>query len=236
MPPSVSLALVAVPCAAGLLWVFRKTSDEAAIRATRKRIQAHLMEFWLYADEPALIWQAQKSLLRENMRYLRLMLRPLLLAALPMALLYFCLDGWYAKSPLLIGRDSIITVQLRGPIELDAPPPLLQVPKGIVVDAPAVRLIERRQISWRIRPLQDTSGVVRILLAGECVSRKIRAGQGRSCALELPVRSHAVKWVEIGYPRASVELFGFEAPWSGYFAAAWIVAALLLKRWFRDAL
>jgi len=236
MPPSVSLALVAVPCAAGLLWVFRKTSDQAAIRATRKRIQAHLMEFRLYGDEPALIWQTQKSLLRENIRYLRLMVRPLLLAAVPLAVLYFCLDGWYAKSPLPIGRDSVITVQLRGPVDPDALPPLLQVPTGIVIDAPAVRLIDRRQISWRIRPLQDTSGAVRIILPGESISRNIRAGQERSCALELPVRSHALKWVEIDYPRASVEFFGFEAPWSGYFAAAWIVAALLLKHWFRVAL
>ena len=53
--------------------VFRACSDQDAIRRASNRLMAHLMEFRLFIDEPALIIRAQRDLLIDNWRLLRLL-------------------------------------------------------------------------------------------------------------------------------------------------------------------
>src|SRR5690242_10517225 len=81
--PGAGLALISAAAGIGMLWVFQKTSNQARIRAVKRRVQAHLLELRIYRDEPAVMWQAQKALLWSNLRYLGLMLRPALFLALP---------------------------------------------------------------------------------------------------------------------------------------------------------
>src|ERR1700730_16333571 len=112
----VGLSLAAVSVASGLfaLWIFRHTTDLAAVRSAIKRVHAHLLEFRLFYDEPRLIWRAQKSILRENLRFLLLMLRPVLILTLPMAWLLIQLEAVYGYAPLAVGEASVITAQMTG--------------------------------------------------------------------------------------------------------------------------
>ena len=71
-----------------MLWAFGRFSNQSAIRETKRRIAARLYEFRLFVDEPKLIWQAQTGLLRDNLRYLGLMLVPAAVLALPMLVLF----------------------------------------------------------------------------------------------------------------------------------------------------
>ena len=81
----VSLPILAVLTGILTAVVIRYTTDASALRATARRIQAHLLEFRLFFDEPRLIWQAQMNLLRDNLRLFMLLLPATLILALPMA-------------------------------------------------------------------------------------------------------------------------------------------------------
>jgi uncharacterized membrane protein (DUF106 family) len=247
IPQWLSLFVISVAAGIGLLWVFQKTSDQAAIRRTKKKLQAHLLEIRLYADDPAVIWQAQKNLLAANARYFALMLRPAVVVTLPMVVLLVLLDGYYGKQPLPVGRPAILTAQLRtdaavaGPLRLEAPP-------QIEVETPAVRAMGERQVSWRIRPIGAVAGELRLVADGVTVTKSVAAGDGprfvssrrvRSLPAllihpgETPLPAAGVEWVEVESPSAGVRMFGFETHWLVWFIVISMAAAFLLKGKFR---
>jgi uncharacterized membrane protein (DUF106 family) len=243
-----SLIPIAALTGVGMLLIFRRTSDQAALSRTKKLLQAHLLELRLFADEPSLVWRAQKDLLRLNGQYLRLMLRPMLWAIVPMALLLAQLDGIYGRAALAIGQAAIVTVQMRAPLRLDALPPVLEAPAGILVETPAVRVLSDNQVSWRIRPLREVSGRLRILLPGETLEKSVQAGGGlrrlssrRVCfsiALlwrpeEWPLRTRTVEWIEVGYPAARIHVWGTNLHWLIWFVAASMLSAWVLRKRFR---
>ncbi|MBI3470004.1 MAG: hypothetical protein HY013_01440, partial [Candidatus Solibacter usitatus] len=222
--------------------------DQEAIRRAKNRLKAHLMELRLFSDEPALVWRAHLDLLSANLRYLSLMLRPAVILALPMVALLVQMEAFYGRAPLTPGRASIVTMQLKEPLDPAAAPPALQTPPEIAVETPAVRAISERQVSWRIRPLRAGSGRLRIELPGGPVDKKIEAGEGlrylaerRVGSLaglfwhpgEMPLSNPAVDWIEVHYPPAAVPWFGLELHWMIWLVAISMVGALLLKGRFR---
>ena len=158
LPPLVPLALLSALAGVGILLVFRKTSDPMRIRSVKRLLQAHLLEMRLFRDEPRVVWKAQKALLLRNAQYVALMLRPALWVALPLMLLFFHLEAFHGRMPLPVGRDAIVTVGLKKPIDASRPAPVLTAPAGIVVVTPPVRVLANKEISWRIRPDRASVG------------------------------------------------------------------------------
>ncbi len=239
-PPAASLALIAVLTALGMLWAIGRLSDQAAIAALERRVRAHLYEFRLFADEPALIWRAQRELLRLNLRRLRLMLRPALVLAPPTLLLLVHLDAYYGHAPLAPGAAAVVTVQMRSLSSL----PRLEAPAGMVVETPPVRLAPEGQLSWRLRPLGEASGRLRLVFPDGVVEKEIESGRRRRYLSLRRVSSLAqrlwhpgeprlaggrVEWIEVRYPPAGVRLGSVELHWLVWFAAVALGAGWLLK-------
>ena len=42
-----------------MLWVFGRWSNQKAIKAAKRRVEACLYEMRLFTDEPSLVWKAQ---------------------------------------------------------------------------------------------------------------------------------------------------------------------------------
>ncbi len=246
--PLFTLIPIAALAGIGMLLIFRRTSDQAALGRTKKLVRAHLLELRLFADEPSLVWRAQKDLLRANWQYLRLMLRPMLWATVPLALLLVQLDEIYGRAPLAIGQAAVLTMQMRTPFPPNVPPPRLEAPAGIEVETPAVRVLSENQVSWRLRPLREVSGRLRVHLPGETLEKSIKAG-GRlrrlssrrvcfSFALllhpgEWPLPARDVEWIEVGYPPAPVHACGTDLHWLIWFLAASMLSAWVLGWRFR---
>jgi hypothetical protein len=132
--------------------IFRRLTDQSSLRRTVDRILAHVMELGLFIDSPMLIFRAQRDLLRENFRLLRLTILPGAILALLFAALYPFMNTRYGRAPLPVGEPSVITTQMK-----DATIPQLDPPDGIAVETPAVRIPHDHEISWRIRPLRPTT-------------------------------------------------------------------------------
>jgi hypothetical protein len=245
---ALALALISVAAGAGLLWIFAKTSRQEAIRATKKRLQARLLEMRLYADDARVVLAAQRALLFENLRYFGHMLRPAAFATLPMLALFVLLDGFFGRAPLAPGRAAVVTAQFPAPFDESAPPPELGLPAGIRAETPAVRVAGERQVSWRIRPERAVSGELFVIRDGERWGKKIAAGAGwgylarrRSNSIagwllepaEAPLPGRALEWIEVEYPPAAVGVLGLEAHWLVWFLVFSMAAALALKGRFR---
>jgi hypothetical protein len=243
--PVAGLALISVLAGIGMLWLFGRTSNQAAIRKTKRRLQAYLLELRLFGDEPSLIWKAQAGLLAYNARYIALMLVPVVILTAPMAVVLMHLESFYGMRPLPLGEESIVTVQLkRG---LDA---RLEAPEGVAVETPGVRVPSERQVSWRIRPLKEVSGALRVVTPEGTFEKQIAAGRGLRYVSDRRVSSAwdllwhpaekklpdgAVEWIEVRYPAAQVAWLGIETHWLVWFLLFSMASALLLKGRFKVA-
>jgi hypothetical protein len=200
--------------AAALL--FRICADEALIHSTVNKMIAHVMEFRLFLNSPALILRAQRDLIRENLHLLRLMLLPCAILAAIFIILFPPLDAIYGHAPLKVGERSVVTAQLNG----DA---VLEAPAGIEVETPAVHAVHDQRIGWRVRPLGQTSGELNIRYSGGVLTRQIVAGNGLIYGWKLPFRRPEI---EIRYPRRTV--LGMN--WMVWFFLISSVAAIGYKR------
>jgi len=243
----ISLLPLAVLASALMLWIFALTSKPDAIRRAKQLLQAYLLEMRLFGDEPALVLRAQAHLLRANARYLGLMLVPVLCAGIVLLPLLAQMERFYGRGPLQLGQTALFTVQLSGPVDFNSAPPRLEAPSGILVETPAVRVAAENRVVWRIRAESETSGVLRASFAWGTVEKQIEAGWKQRPVVERRVSSlwelllrpgegriqgQPVAWAEIGYPGASMPLFGMHLHWMFAFLLVSMAAALLLKRRF----
>lgn len=141
-------------CGIAAALVFRRFAS-GNIRQTVNRIQAHLMELWMFIDEPPLIFKAQRDLLRENLRLLGQIVIPLTITAPVFALVIWQGDAWLGRAPLPAGQPVVVTAHARTE---DLAAIRLEAPAEIAVETPAVRIPRLQEVSWRIRPKQPFSG------------------------------------------------------------------------------
>ncbi len=208
--PFVGLTVLSVLVGVGMLWVFARVSNQDAIRRTKKRLQAYLLELRLFGDEPALLWKSQKDLLRTNVHYLSLMLRPALILTAPVVILLFHLDAIYGLAPLPVGEPAVVTVQASGQISSRTPAPRLAADPGFAVETPAVRVLEQSQFSWRIRPLKEA-----LKPPASCVSTGTGLNGRRRSPRERVPRIYRAAGFGLGSIRSGIPAkTGFEGPTS----------------------
>jgi len=245
-PPAVGLTVLSAAVGVGMLWVFRKTSNQERMKAVKRRVYAALLELRVYADEPGVTWRAQKSLFGANLRYMGLALKPALWMLLPVGLLLIHLESFYGRAPLPVSGETVVTMGMAPSWNPESPAPTLAVPPQVEVDGPPVRVVDAREVSWRIRPKAECSGQLQFTVDGQAVTKSIEAGArpryipGKSVRSPLEaiwnpgeaVAVPQVEWIEVRYPEASLRVFGFAMNWLVWFFVVSMVAALLLKSRF----
>lgn len=195
------------------MWGFRLTADLSAFRQIRKRLVAHILEFRLFYDEPALVWRAQIAVIRQNLRLLALLVPPLLILTLPMAWILLQMEAAFAYQPLTVGAPAVVTAQFTS-AAFDAE---LKANPEIAVETTGVRSLADQQISWRIRPLRSGCGTVRLETAGLRIEKNVCAGtrgvfltRRRVESLmsyllhpeEARLPAGPVAWIEVDYPHS----------------------------------
>jgi hypothetical protein len=232
--------LIPISALSGLLAivVFRACSDQDAIRRASNRLMAHLMEFRLFIDEPALIIRAQRDLLIDNWRLLRLLFRPSLILAVPFFVLIPQLDSLYGRAPLELGKPAVVTVQTSTGLEPGSSL-RLKAPAAIAVETAGVHVARLRQISWRITSHRDGSEDLEVIGPSQVVTKTIASGRGvhrisaqRTSSIgaflldpiEAPISDPVIRSIRIEYPSATI----FHLHWLVWFSVISSVAALLL--------
>jgi len=234
-----------------MLWVFKRFSNQRAIRLTKDRIKAHLLEFRLYKDSPSATGRAFGLVLLRNLRYLSLTLKPLLFMIIPLVLILAQLNARFGSRPPEPGEAVLLKVRTAGginPLQAD-----ITVDSGarLNVETPALRIEEEREVDWRLRAVSVGEGSVTIRLSGEAFSMCVRVGPSRLKAApprrpgrsffdallnpgEPPLpRGSKLASIEIAYPPQRLSLFGLRLHWLLPFFVLSLAFGLGLKGLFK---
>lgn len=158
------LAIVFVSLLTGLfmLFIFRWTSNQEAIRRVKDRIKAHLLEIRLYKDSLPVTLQAYGKILRYNLEYIALSAKPMLVMLIPLLLILSHFNLWFGYEPLSVGDTAILKVlwkknvnPLHAKVELEAS-------DALVIETLPLRLEQEKETDWRIRAKKEGVHELRI--------------------------------------------------------------------------
>jgi hypothetical protein len=200
-----SLTAFAAVSGVAMLWVFGRFSKRERVAYAKRQARAQLYAMRLYAGDPALIFRAQKQLLVWNARYLALLLPPMAIMIIPGILLFAALDYLYGKRPIQPGESAIVSARFPDVVDLHTLQPALES-RGFIVETPAVRLPDRGEVYWRVRAAGRASRSVAVSPRG-------------------PVRR-----IEVAYPAACLDVFGYRVDWLVWFLAISLLAMFVTSR------
>jgi len=259
LPAIVGLAVVSLITSIGMLLIFKKTSNQDAIAAVKRRIHANLFEIRLFNDDLRAILRSQTEILRHNLTYLRLSAVPMLWTLPPLILIIAQLQFHYGYRGLDAGDPVLLKVELQDTgnnaswEEAPRPELTLTAPSSILVETPGGLWIPSLQeMDWRISISGQVPGdfTVDVMLDGQAYPKTVRVSNDvvlRSPSrlekgflnqllypAEEPLPSNSpIKSITVIYPEASVSVFGFSLHWMIIYFVLAIAFAFALKNKFK---
>jgi hypothetical protein len=228
VPPIWALAAISLASGVFLVWLFGKTSDQDRIRTIRDRIRGNLIGVRLFQHDIGVVLQLQGTIFGDTFRFMGLALVPLLIMLVPVLLIMAQLQLRFDVRPLEIGEPVLLKALVRDASVLDRDV-ALDVPDGVTVETPPVKIRSNRAITWRLRVDRPGNHTLVVRVGDAVVEKRIVAGRGwgpvpylRSGHLldtllypgEPPIAAdHPVEAVEVGYPPQDLSVLGIEVNW-----------------------
>lgn len=201
-----------------VLGVMRVASNQTALAAVKRRIQAALLEMRLFNDDLRGLLRAQGEVLRHNLTYVGYSLVPLVITAIPLTLVIAQLQAWYGYTGVTPGMPTLVTATLARDLGRD-PQPRLDGPGLDVIGEPRY-FPTLRQVVWRVTPRQP--GTLTLTVApssGAPVSKTLVVASGDTTARRSPFRDHGGLTSQLLYPSeppldASSPIAAIEVPYA----------------------
>jgi len=234
-----------------MLFIFRLTSNQAGIKNVKDKIKAHLLELRLFKDNLNISLKAQGRILRYNLRYIGYSFKPMLVMIIPLILILVQLNVWFGYEPLRPGESAILKVKLEENAKPTELAEAVEAPAGLVVETPALRIEEQKEIDWRIRAASKGVHEISLRIGGQSLTKSIAVGLGPLDRIspvkvkrgfveevlnpgEKPLPSSGlIKSIEVSYPPKRMNLFGLRLHWLIVYFALSIIIGFALKRPFR---
>jgi hypothetical protein len=242
------LSATTVAAATGLLMlvVFKHTSNQRALKATRDDIKAQLLALKLFRDSVSVALRAQGRILVAAGRLLLLAVVPMLVMAVPVCLLLAQLALWYQVRPLRAGEEAVITMKLGGDLSTTWPRVTLEPDDAMEVTIGPVRVLSKRELCWNIRARAAGGHRLAFQVDGQVIHKELAVGDGfMRVSTERPGWSWSdvllnpgeqpfaadapVQAITIAYPKRSGWTCGSDS-WVIYWFIVSIVAAFFCRR------
>jgi len=195
MNPWLGMTVVSLLTAFLMLFVFKLTSNQAAVRKAKDAIKAHLLEIRLFKDSPGIILAAERDVMKANFRYIAANTKPLLFMIIPLVLILAQLNIRFGSDALQPGEETLVKIKLKegqDPVRLD---PSLIPPTGFSLTAPPVRIPDEREAVWRIRATEKGVHVLRFKVGGLEIAKSAAVGTPPIAAL--PARAVSGKFLDL---------------------------------------
>jgi len=245
LPGWLSATLAAVATGLAMLYAFKYTSNQRAIKRVRNDIKANLLALKLFKESPAVTLRAQGRVFLGAGKLMLLAVVPMLVMALPACLVLGQLALWYQARPLRVGEEALVEVRLGENAQVadvalaanDAVEPVI----GPVRDA------SDRAVYWKLKAKAAGQQTLTIQVGAEEFPKELVVGDGfmrtsvkrpdhsltdlllhpaeRPFAKDAPVRSIAIE-----YPARKSWTSGTDA-WVAYWFIVSMVAAFIGRPW-----
>ncbi|MFQ5741200.1 MAG: hypothetical protein ACE5JX_19530 [Acidobacteriota bacterium] len=227
-----------------MLLIFRYTSDQRAIRKTKEEIKAHLLAVRLFQDHLDVVLKTQLRLLLCTLTYMKHSLRPLAVMIVPILLIMIQLDTRLGHRPVAPGESVLITAVVRDSESLFKTE--LEMPRGLSLAAPPVRIPERKEVTWKVRVEEPGTYEARVVVGDESFAKQLTVANSvvrlSTTRLQaslwgevlhpgespLPVEA-PVESIEVKYPVRRIGLVLFKAHWLVPFFGFSLLSGLALK-------
>jgi uncharacterized membrane protein (DUF106 family) len=250
LPSSAAMTFISLLTGLLMLFIFKKTSNQAGILRAKNLIKAHLLELRLYKNDFGQTMRSQGRILLANGRYLGHALKPMLVMFIPILIILFQLEAWFGVRPLRAGETAIVKVILetsRHPLQT---PVTLTAPAGVAVETLPLRIEEGSEIDWRVRAVSPGFHELTIDLPGETITKTLAVGQPALAKLgprrvrrgldelsnpaekAIP-RTSPIISVEVTYPSSRLNFFGWRMHWLVAFFLLSVVFGFALKGVFK---
>jgi hypothetical protein len=178
LPGWLSAVVIAAATGVLLLFIFKYTSNQRAIKRVRDDIDAHLLALKLFKDSAWTTVRAQGRLLAGAGRLLVLALAPTAVMVLPVALTLGQLSLWYQQRPLSLGEESVVTLKLNGN-PADAFPAVSLAPSDAVetIVGP-VRVRSKREVCWNIKASATGHHRLAFQVGTQTIDKELAIGDG----------------------------------------------------------
>jgi hypothetical protein len=247
---TLALAVLSLLTGVALIFLFKATSDQKKIKATRDRFKARILEMRIYQNDIVLIHRALFAALWTNLVYLRVSLKPIVVLLLFVFGIFVQFDERYGRRHLEASDHALLSVTLAEGNDPKAVDFDLEVDGGLVVDSRPVRSSATRQIHWRLVANEPGTHEMNVKVGGSDYRVPVRAevtngviGHRRTAGSffdpllypslpKIPSDS-PLQAVELHYPSTEYELFGWGTHWLVVFIIFSFVGALIPKFLFK---
>jgi uncharacterized membrane protein (DUF106 family) len=134
-----------------MLFLFKLTSNQEAMKQVKTRISAYFLEMRLYKEDISTVMGSQRRILLANMNYMKLALVPAVVMIVPVILVMVQLNLRYAQTGLEPGTTAMIKVTFEEGVDTAREGVQLEVGPGLEKASPAVRIASLGETDWKIR-------------------------------------------------------------------------------------
>ena len=256
LSPLASLVPLGIVFTVFALYVFKWTSNQEALDRVKRRIHAGIFEIRLWNDDLRSIARSQLDVFVQVLKQLALTIVPLLWMLIPFAIVIPQLQFRYGYSGLLPGESTLLEVKVRAEDGKELPDPRrptpalrLEAPQGVEVQTEGLWIPLENEMVWRLAgreagtyelKLVDGSGfeTTKSMVVSDRVVRRspIKVSGGDwlgqiAYPVETPVPEDGpIESIELAYPEADVDFFGWQTHWLIAFLVLTIVFAFALRR------
>lgn len=250
MHPVLVILVLALLVAAGSLLVFKRTSNQPAIRKAKGKVKAHLLAVVIFRHDLRTVFKSLGLALVGSLANLRFLVLPLLVMIVPLTLLFVQFEHRLGYRGLSSGEEAMVRVHVREGESLDDVAIGFFMPYRGTVVTPGVRVRDPERGLWevdfRIRAGESAFGVVRILGGGREEEKTLSRGQDalgvsprRASAglldqvfhpMEPPLPDDGkIVAIDVAYPLAFYDFLGIEWAWWTLFLVFMIAGLFLLR-------
>jgi hypothetical protein len=234
-----------------MLLIFRHTSNQAGIKKAKNLIKAHLLELRLFPDDMRVQFRAQGRILLANLKYIGHNSKPMLVMIVPVVLILIQLNLWFGARSLKPGESALLKVKLSGDRFPSEVAMSVEPPPQIMIETPPLRIEDEAEIDWRVKAKETGLGRLTLVIGGETIVKDVAVGAksltristirvGRNVLDQVfnpgerPLPSGSlVRSVELKYPAARMDLFGWHLHWLVVYFVLSIIFGFAFKGVFK---
>jgi uncharacterized membrane protein (DUF106 family) len=244
--PTGSLWIISAVTGVVMLFIWRYTSNQAAIGDVRKKISANLLATRLFKDDISVTFRAQRRIIWQAIRLLGYSFQPMVIMMIPFVLIMAQIGLRYEYRPLPVGQKARVKVTLKAGSQWKGLGDQIVLPDGVSHDTnDPCRVESLRTVDWRITP--SRAGQYKLVFGrgADSIEVPVHVGSGftrvsrfrggsffdrllYSAEPSIP-RASVFESVEVYYPSRSTPIFGLEVHWLITLLVLSIVFALIFK-------
>jgi hypothetical protein len=145
------LILVSVITGGVMLFLFKLTSNQIAMKEVKAKISAYFLEMRLYKEDVSVVMASQRRILRANLDYMKLALIPALVMFIPVVLIMVQLSLRYAQTGFRPGDSAVLKVTMEKGVDVVGSNVRLTTNGGLEKASPAVRIPSLGETDWKIK-------------------------------------------------------------------------------------